>query len=145
MKVCSKCKQEKPYSEFHKNKTRGDGYQYHCKSCKTKGNSSYIENNKENYNKYHKDRYENNYEFFNDYKSNLQCLKCGEKRYWVLDFHHLNPKEKESQVSQLVMSSRKKLLEEISKCVPLCRNCHTDFHYKEKQENLLIEDYLKSI
>lgn len=32
-KRCSKCKQGKPISEFHKNRTTKDGLQAYCKSC----------------------------------------------------------------------------------------------------------------
>lgn len=33
MKVCTKCKVEQPYSEFHKAKRTKDGYQYWCRAC----------------------------------------------------------------------------------------------------------------
>ena len=33
-KVCSKCKEHLPLSEFSKDKNRKDGLQYECKSCK---------------------------------------------------------------------------------------------------------------
>ena len=34
MKKCSRCKETKPYSEFHKNSTTRDGYSYHCGACR---------------------------------------------------------------------------------------------------------------
>lgn len=34
MKICSKCKIEKPYNDFHKHKRYIDGYQYECKKCR---------------------------------------------------------------------------------------------------------------
>lgn len=34
MKTCTKCKIEKPLSEFHRWSSTLDGYQYNCKSCK---------------------------------------------------------------------------------------------------------------
>lgn len=34
-KVCSRCKTAKPYAEFHRDKTRADGYCYCCKTCET--------------------------------------------------------------------------------------------------------------
>lgn len=36
MRVCSKCGQEKPLSEFHKDKTSKDGYRRECKGCRKK-------------------------------------------------------------------------------------------------------------
>ena len=33
MKVCTKCKLEKPFSEFHKDKKNKDGYRFICKEC----------------------------------------------------------------------------------------------------------------
>jgi hypothetical protein len=33
MKVCSVCKEAKPLSEFHKNRTRRDGHSAECRAC----------------------------------------------------------------------------------------------------------------
>jgi len=33
MKKCSKCKIVKPYSEFLKDKSKKDGYRFHCNTC----------------------------------------------------------------------------------------------------------------
>lgn len=49
MKNCSRCKQLKEYSEFHKCKTHSDGLQYKCKNCTTKYDS---ERRKKNPNRY---------------------------------------------------------------------------------------------
>jgi len=43
MKKCSKCGIEKPLSEFNKNKTTKDGFQFYCKVCRLE----YRQNNKE--------------------------------------------------------------------------------------------------
>jgi hypothetical protein len=32
--------------------------------------------------------------------------------------------------------------EEIEKCIPLCSNCHRDFHYLEKKDGISIEEYV---
>ena len=32
-KVCSNCKENKPFSEFSKNKASSDGLQYKCRPC----------------------------------------------------------------------------------------------------------------
>ena len=47
MKTCSECKEEKPFSEFSKNRTRKDGYQYRCKACLSKRGMLYRKKNKE--------------------------------------------------------------------------------------------------
>lgn len=36
LKRCTKCKVEKPLSEFHSSKTNSDGFSYFCKVCKRK-------------------------------------------------------------------------------------------------------------
>ena len=36
MKICSKCKVDKKYEEYHKDKTTKDGLSYSCKECKSK-------------------------------------------------------------------------------------------------------------
>jgi hypothetical protein len=33
MKQCTKCLKQKPYSDFHKKRSVGDGHAYHCKAC----------------------------------------------------------------------------------------------------------------
>lgn len=58
------------------------------------------------------------------------CIKCGESRPWVIDFHHVDPKTKSFQVSTVAREkSKATVLEEIKKCVCLCKNCHAEFHY----------------
>lgn len=41
MKRCSKCKQEKPFNEFCKNKTKKDGLHTECKPCQREQNIEY--------------------------------------------------------------------------------------------------------
>lgn len=38
MKTCTKCKETKSYTDFHKNKVSADGYRPDCKLCKAKLN-----------------------------------------------------------------------------------------------------------
>lgn len=59
------------------------------------------------------------------------CIKCGyNKNITALDFHHLNPKEKEITPSRLNGKSWEKFKREIDKCILLCANCHREEHQK---------------
>jgi hypothetical protein len=58
MKLCTKCKTEKRFIEFHKNKKTIDGINYTCKSCVLE----YQRNNKEKRYEYKKKYKENNKE-----------------------------------------------------------------------------------
>lgn len=70
-------------------------------------------------------------EWFNEYKSTLKCSKCGFSHPAALDFHHTNPLEKEGDVARLkTMTNKKRIMEEISKCIVLCANCHRIHHYE---------------
>ena len=61
------------------------------------------------------------------------CENCGEKRWWVLDFHHINSDTKLFNVATCISFgySMNKIKNEIRKCVVLCSNCHRDLHYKQ--------------
>ena len=70
-------------------------------------------------------------EWFNKYKKNLSCSKCGENHTACLEFHHLNEKEKSFGISHSIESmgySKEKMMNEIKKCIVLCSNCHRKLH-----------------
>lgn len=53
-----------------------------------------------------------------------KCIICGyNKCPMSMDFHHLNPAEKEFSISGNNIS-RVRLFRELQKCVLVCRNCH---------------------
>ena len=71
------------------------------------------------------------------YKSSLKCAKCGFSHIAALDFHHMDPNEKEHNVNRLISNkSFVKAYEEIKKCIVLCANCHRIHHYEEKNPAL---------
>lgn len=56
-----------------------------------------------------------------------KCLICGYKKHTeALEFHHLNPKEKDGNLSSIINQSQRK--EELKKCIILCANCHRATH-----------------
>lgn len=72
-----------------------------------------------------------------------KCMKCGDTRHYVLNFHHLNPNQKEENPSRLLANSQwEDFIKETSQCILLCSNCHQEFHYLEAHNNLTIEDYV---
>lgn len=58
-----------------------------------------------------------------------KCIFCGYNKYiGSLDFHHLNPDEKEYSISDLRTYSVDKIKTELDKCILVCRNCHGELH-----------------
>lgn len=57
------------------------------------------------------------------------CKICGyNKCKNALEWHHLNPNEKENTPSKLMGASWEKVKKELDKCVLLCANCHREVH-----------------
>ena len=69
-------------------------------------------------------------DWLNEYRKSTSCSVCGESDPACLDFHHTNPKEKEFSLGDTKASgfSKKRLLNEIQKCVVVCANCHRKAH-----------------
>jgi 5-methylcytosine-specific restriction endonuclease McrA len=64
-----------------------------------------------------------------DYKGG-KCIVCGYKKCQrALSFHHVNPKNKEFDLSSRGLTrSWERIKKEIDKCVLLCANCHMEIH-----------------
>ena len=78
-------------------------------------------------------------------KSQVSCQKCGEKRGYCLDYHHIDPVTKKFNIAHYLANSTsmKDLDSEIKKCVVLCANCHREFHYLETRDNTFtLEKYI---
>jgi len=139
---CSICKKSFPATleYFGKHGTRGlDTY---CKDCRHERTRQYYYNNKEKMKSQSRTWKKIQRQKINEYKDNCSCNKCGESRNWLLDFHHINPNKKSFQISQGETKGWKKVKKEIEKCVVLCSNCHRDFHYQEKENQITIQQYL---
>lgn len=63
-----------------------------------------------------------------DYKSTHPCVDCGESDVRCLDFDHIG--EKKFAVSTGMGYRMETIMEEISKCVVRCANCHRKKHVK---------------
>lgn len=100
-----------------------------CKECTKEYKKLHYATHKEDYKNRNKAYREHNREWINSIKSKLKCSICGEDRIWCLDFHHVNPNEKEGSVSHMIQAPNKLKLE-LEKCIVLCANCHRDIHHQ---------------
>jgi hypothetical protein len=59
-----------------------------------------------------------------------KCIVCGyNKCLSALEFHHVDPKNKEYNGNEGLMNMNKKFVEkELDKCVLVCANCHREIH-----------------
>lgn len=128
MKICTKCGIEKEDSEFYQDKRRKDGLTSTCKQCSNNISREWRIHNHEKFITYHRDRLQNGQDYVNSLKS--PCIKCGEKRLYVLQFHHINPENKVFELGSTgVFKSKSRIKNEVDKCVCLCANCHTEYHW----------------
>ena len=64
-----------------------------------------------------------------------KCEICGyNKCIDALEFHHLNPEEKDFGLSCGDTRSLERLKVEADKCIMVCANCHREIHAKEREE-----------
>lgn len=98
-KACSKCKQVKPLSEFHKSKAAKSGHKPACKACKSEANKTYRAENKELIKSIKKNWYRNNPEKVKEYqakaKQNLRLNPEYSKNYYEKNKAKLNAKHRE--------------------------------------------------
>lgn len=134
-KQCTKCKKWKDEEEFSwKNKSEGKRHSQ-CKECRRKAdNKRYAEDIKrrESIKAVHKNQVNYIRKYVQDIKKQSKCTICGEDRWYVLDFHHLQ--DKSFTIANKISEgcSLETMKSEIEKCIILCANCHRELHYKEK-------------
>ena len=138
-KKCTICEEYLPKTtEFFATRTdkKTLTFQSNCRVCQKKYRKEHYNKNKKKYidkaAKYTKEIID----WFYEIKKTLKCEICDENRYWVLDFHHKDPKKKDMEISILIrMGNKNRIIEEMQKCSVLCANCHRDLHFKEKNAN----------
>lgn len=130
MKKCTKCLVEKQRSDFYRTKRMKDGLQSRCKDCMATSYKISRDKKKSHYNSVSNKRAKNNTKRIREWKESRGCCKCGEDFGPCLELHHTDPSQKEHNPSDLAAFSFKKFLEDASKCVILCANCHRKVHHK---------------
>lgn len=126
-KICKTCNIEKPIDRYPIWK-RGDrpgqfGWKNTCKDCAAEyARGRRAENNiatlKHQRNKRKKIQ-----------ALKTPCIVCGfDKHPEAIDFHHLDPTEKDFDIARGMGIAWDKVKAEIEKCVCLCANCHRLHH-----------------
>ncbi len=113
------------------------------KECKVHGNATFVLRNDGRYrcrqcsvDAVHKRRHKLK-DMAIEYKGG-KCEKCGyDKCKTALDFHHLDPTEKEFTISS-ANRSWESIKEELDKCIIVCANCHREIHFELEQTKTLV-------
>jgi hypothetical protein len=135
MKTCAKCKSTFPNFIIKDGKKVNFQRRKYCLSCSPLGkhNTAQLEIHREKKSSYP-------YQKARGTKRKIElvnimggcCQSCGYNRnLGALEFHHINPKEKITQLDVRNLTNRKWsfIIEEANKCKLLCANCHAEEHY----------------
>ena len=114
-RFCPRCEKNCSTSDFYNRRGKENSSVY-CKKCT---NLQTVE------------RQRNFKKQMVDYKGG-KCVKCGyDKCISALEFHHLNPNEKEFTLSHLKNYRFDEIImNELDKCDLVCANCHREIHYE---------------
>ena len=115
--ICISCKEDKQKDCFYSNRKLTDGSVYsECIQCMKARNMARMMRNKV---------------IAVQYKGG-KCELCGyNKNIKALDFHHIDPTQKDFNISKQKNSNLERLKPELDKCLLLCSNCHREIHDDE--------------
>jgi 5-methylcytosine-specific restriction endonuclease McrA len=116
-RLCPRCKNECDINDFYKRRGKENSSVY-CKKCtnlQTIERQHILKQDMVNY-------------------KGGKCENCGYDKYLgALEFHHMNPKEKDFNLSQLKSYKFDQVIKnELDKCILLCANCHREIHQKDR-------------
>ncbi len=131
-KICGACGNEKTLNEFHIAKHLPKGRQNRCKQCTKSADAEWYQQNKKHKRNLSKKRLKELSVQFRLWKKEQGCKTCSETEPRCLELHHLDPKKKDLNISNMTCDgfSWKRIMEEASKCVVVCSNCHKKIHAK---------------
>lgn len=111
-KRCPRCTRLLPIGEFYKRRNRS-GFLSYCKQCvsdQTMERQRLVKMRSI------------------EYKGG-SCVLCGYNKHpAALEFHHLDPTQKEFDISLCKLKDFERVKPELDKCVLVCSNCHREFH-----------------
>ncbi len=127
-KKCGKCGTVRPLTEFAKNRTKADGLQAMCRTCKRSYNAEYYTRTKSRHNPQRAllrtEAVRSARERLAEYLRSHPCIDCGETDIVVLQFDHL--RDKVMNIHAMVRSGLawRRIAQEIAKCEVVCANDH---------------------
>ena len=117
-RFCPRCKKDVETKNFHQRRGRENGSVY-CKPCSS---DQTLERQRKLKIK------------SVEYKGGC-CVRCGyDKYYGALDFHHLDPSQKDFNLGNCKLTNFEKIKSELDKCILVCSNCHREIHHELKQK-----------
>jgi hypothetical protein len=124
MKLCSRCREIRPFSEFHRDGNRG--HQRYCKSCRRAYDHDYYLGAHARHRDGRKESQARRDQWLRELKANKSCTDCGQiYPPHVMQWDHLPGFVKLGEISgKLRRLDRTLLLEELGKCELVCANCH---------------------
>lgn len=128
-KICSKCGRELPLDRFEPGRNQ-------CRDCRNARRKELRQEHPEKHRQEAAKRQEEQTKWL--YSLKKKCLICGETEPVCLDFHHIDPNEKDFTIGKNRNKSKENLMKEIEKCVCVCANCHRKIH----AGIINLEDYL---
>lgn len=134
MKLCTRCGENKPISEFGKNSSRADGLQVHCKSCRKITNHDYYTRSSDEQNPkraaWKEVRTAENSEYLMKYLQDHPCVDCGTTDLRVLEFDHVRGTKFKNISSMRYWATLQAVKDEVDKCDVRCANCHRIVTYE---------------
>lgn len=112
-RFCPRCKKNVDTNQFYQRRGRENSSTY-CKPCTSEQTLERTRNLKSQ---------------MVEYKGGC-CVRCGYEKYQgALEFHHIDPNEKDFNPSRLKnYSFNERLRNELDKCILVCSNCHREIH-----------------
>ena len=129
LKTCSTCKQDLDVTRFNKRRRAKDGLQHQCKQCQREGQNKYYrrdESYKQRVKAAAAKALREKRQKLRAVLDERHCVQCGEADPVVLDFDHIDPTTKLTEIGTMFRRgySWDKIEAEIAKCQVLCSNCH---------------------
>lgn len=131
LRTCKQCKHEDLLKEFVANYF----FRNVCKRCHRLRISSWRDIRPELNKAAKKRSFKKSAQFIASFKLNRPCARCGiVYPPCAMDFNHLDRTCKNRNVAQLYEKSRRRIMDEITRCELICANCHRNYTQEHLHE-----------